>query len=331
MSGVKAAVALLGSDPDLADGLPAADRAVAERRLTAEVRELERGPLQPQELMGRSFDGLGLLVLDGLLTRDVVVGGTGAVELIGGGDVVSGRDAQEDGDLVPSTVVWTVDEPTHVAFLDGALMRETARWPAITAALAQRLALRADRLARALAICAHPRVDARALGMLWHLADRWGRVGPDGVIVPLRLTHETLARLIGAQRPTVSTAVKALADDGLLERRPDGGWLLRPHTPALVEVLYRRREEWEPARIRAVAPGSDPQPAGEESEGRPAAGEADAALEDHVTEETLRRLREAYGRQHELMSMLRERTAAVRERSTDIVKESRRRRAGRVD
>ena len=29
--------------------------------------------------------------------------------------------------------------------------------------------------------------------LLWYLAERWGRVTPDGVIVPLRLTHETLA------------------------------------------------------------------------------------------------------------------------------------------
>jgi DNA-binding GntR family transcriptional regulator len=62
--------------------------------------------------------------------------------------------------------------------------------------------------------------------LLWYLADRWGRVTPDGVIVPLRLTHETLARLVGAQRPSVTTAIRQLEEEGHLRRTPDRLWLL---------------------------------------------------------------------------------------------------------
>jgi hypothetical protein len=72
-----------------------------------------------------------------------------------------------------------------------------------------------------------PRVEQRVLGLFWHLAERWGKVRPEGVVVELALTHELIGQLIGAQRPTISLALGALADDGLLQRRnPHGGWLI---------------------------------------------------------------------------------------------------------
>jgi hypothetical protein len=35
-----------------------------------------------------------------------------------------------------------------------------------------------------------------------------------------------IGQLVGAQRPTVSLALRRLADDGSVTRTPDGGWLL---------------------------------------------------------------------------------------------------------
>ena len=67
---------------------------------------------------------------------------------------------------------------------------------------------------------------ARLLALLWHLADRWGKVGPDGTHVPLRLTHATLAQLVGAQRPSVTSALRGLEQRGLLRRLPEGGGFL---------------------------------------------------------------------------------------------------------
>jgi hypothetical protein len=61
---------------------------------------------------------------------------------------------------------------------------------------------------------------------MWHLAERWGRMTPAGVSVPLGLTHETIGRLVGARRPTVSLALKQLAASGTITRREDGAWLL---------------------------------------------------------------------------------------------------------
>lgn len=57
--------------------------------------------------------------------------------------------------------------------------------------------------------------------LLWHLADRWGRVRSDGVIVALDLTHSVLAELVAARRPTVTRSLSELADKGWW--RPGGG------------------------------------------------------------------------------------------------------------
>jgi hypothetical protein len=49
---------------------------------------------------------------------------------------------------------------------------------------------------------------------------------PDGVALPMTLSHRLLGQLVGARRPTVSTALGELAREGELERRDDGTWLL---------------------------------------------------------------------------------------------------------
>ena len=54
---------------------------------------------------------------------------------------------------------------------------------------------------------------------------------PGGVLVSLRLPHRTLAGMVGARRPSVTTALGQLIAREEIERRPDGGWLLRGDPP----------------------------------------------------------------------------------------------------
>jgi hypothetical protein len=76
------------------------------------------------------------------------------------------------------------------------------------------------------------------LVLLWVLAERWGRVSRDGVRVPVGLPHRMLATLVGARRPSVTTALAGLAREGLIERTAEG-WLLHGDPD---EVLARRLE-----------------------------------------------------------------------------------------
>jgi CRP/FNR family transcriptional regulator, cyclic AMP receptor protein len=59
--------------------------------------------------------------------------------------------------------------------------------------------------------------------------------------VPLRLPHRTLAGMIGARRPTVTTALGQLIARGDIARRRDGSWLL----------IRRPAEAGEPVAERA--------------------------------------------------------------------------------
>jgi CRP-like cAMP-binding protein len=56
-------------------------------------------------------------------------------------------------------------------------------------------------------------------------------MGPDGVSVPLPVTHDVLAQLVCAQRPTVTSALKRLSDQGRIRRLRDKTWLLAPDPP----------------------------------------------------------------------------------------------------
>jgi Mn-dependent DtxR family transcriptional regulator len=51
------------------------------------------------------------------------------------------------------------------------------------------------------------------------------------VTVPIPLTHVNIARLIGAQGPTVTTSLNKLLADGQLAHEGRGYWTLRGEPP----------------------------------------------------------------------------------------------------
>jgi DNA-binding transcriptional ArsR family regulator len=217
-------VVVLEVDPDLGDALGGTDRVEANAAAVAVAAHLDRGPWSPPQQAEPGH--MGFLVLDGVLTRTVDVSGRRSVELLAAGDVL--RPWVGLGDDAPAKVEieWTVMEPASLAILDGAFARRVARWPEIGCALMDRLVMRTRWLALDLAICHLRRVDDRLMLLFWQLARRWGRVTPDGVVIPLALQHQLLADLVGAQRPSVTTHLGVLRERGLVERRQDGTWLL---------------------------------------------------------------------------------------------------------
>ena len=234
------AIRLLEADPELGALLSPARRAEAERELVVRTHRLSVGPWDVTRLSGASADHVGLLVLDGVLARELVVADHVSAELLGPGDLVRPWQPSSRTGLLPVDAVWTVLSPLTVAVLDRRFAGELARWPEITAALFERLSERSLRLGTTQAISQLTRVDRRLKALLWHLAERWGRVSGDGVVVPLALTHRILGQLVGARRPTVSTALGELAERGELTRRVDGSWVLRGSPPD-ASALGRRR------------------------------------------------------------------------------------------
>lgn len=217
-------VRVLDEDPDLAARLTGERLEQARGRLVAGVARRSAGELVlPQAQAG----ALGLLVLDGVLVREVLMEDTVSAELLGAGDLLRLPPAEHATRLLRSNVRWTVLQPARIAVLGPRCAAAIGDYPEVNGALFDRVAERAERLAVTQAICQLNGVDRRVLSLLWHLAERWGRVAGDGIVMPLPLPHRIIATLVGARRPTVSTAIARLSEDGSVERRPDGGWLLR--------------------------------------------------------------------------------------------------------
>ena len=174
---------------------------------------------------------LGVLVLEGVIASDILLEDVVSTELLGPGDILRPWPLDASERLLSDQARWMVLADCRVALLDQRVAAALTRYPEIYAVLLERMDTRARRFATTQAIAQLNRVDRRLLAMLWHLAERWGRVTPDGVLIPLDISHRLLAQLVGARRPTVSTALGELAREGTVQRRADGAWLLHGDPP----------------------------------------------------------------------------------------------------
>ena len=224
-------VQLLEADPDLARGLDPRRVREVSQRLFVRAIDAPRGTWTPGRSLSQGSQPIGLLVLDGLLVREATVGDHPCAELLGPGDLLRAWEDNDAEVLLPRRLRWSALTHARVAVIDHALAVRAAQWPEIFAQLVERAARRAERLVLMQAIGHLTRVDDRLLALLWCLAERWGRVVPEGVLVNLRLPHRTLAGMVGARRPSVTTALGQLTARGALERRADGGWILHHQPP----------------------------------------------------------------------------------------------------
>src|SRR5215218_6045464 len=224
-------IALLDADPDLGRLLSAEQLEQARRRLIVRRHAVAPGPWAGERLREAGPEHVGLLVLEGLMTRELVLSDNVSAELLGAGDLVRPWQAAGPERLVPYDIRWTALERTVLAILDRRFAAALTHYPQVNG------------------------VDRRLLTLFWHLAERAGRVTPAGVAVHVDFPHRVLAQLVGARRPTVSSALSQLAQSGELTRMPDGTWLLKGApvgvpTEEAARIIRRRRH-------RVAAPAGD--------------------------------------------------------------------------
>src|SRR4051794_31793157 len=221
---------VLESDVELAEAVPPAHRRPARDASRARVLRVERGVWDARHDAEEVRGGHGLLVLSGVLIRRVGITDHVGAELLGPGDLL--RPLEHDGELatLPFAAHWRALEVLRLAALDRRWSLRMSRLPDVGIALSARAMLRSRPLAHTLVIASHPRLEERLNLLLWELADRYGTVHPDGVRLPLPLTHEVLAELAAARRPSVSAAISRLSNAGRLDRE-DGVWILRGDPP----------------------------------------------------------------------------------------------------
>jgi CRP/FNR family transcriptional regulator, cyclic AMP receptor protein len=220
---------VLRLDPDLLGDMaePRASRAV--HACQAEVLELPQGPWQV-DLDQLDPSGFGLLVLSGVLCRRVVQSECYGAELIGPGDLMRPWDQIRDWSSIPVDSSWQVLQPTRLAILDSDFARRASPYPEIASELMRRALVRSRYLTILVAIISQRRIETRLTMLFWHLADRFGRLRGKWVEIPVPLTHSTLAELVAARRPSVTTALSRLYERGVLLRAADG-WRLRGTIP----------------------------------------------------------------------------------------------------
>ena len=236
---------LLDADGELADEFDVRTRIAARQLATARVLDVAVGACDLSPWFEAAGQGLGLLVLDGLLALEIRVGGRTAAELVGPGDLLQPLGPAPDQMLVRTSSGWRALRPARLAVLDGDFADRVRPFPQIVRILARRACRRPLELDVLRAITSQPRLEVRLVLLLWHLADRWGRVEPTGVRLSLPLTHRLLGQLVAAERPSISHALKRLAQAGLVTGATDDLhlrdsleyqlWVLTEREPVLTE------------------------------------------------------------------------------------------------
>jgi hypothetical protein len=219
-------ISLLGAVSPFAAAIPPAEQSVARRILQVPRLELDAGPwaVPARDEWGKR--ATAMVLLRGVLVRELALGGRSAAELFGAGDVID--PWSRPSGALPFAIRWSALVPATIAVLDARFQVAAHRWPGLSAVLRAGRGARAERLAGRTALLQLPRVEQRVLALMWEWADRFGRVCPDGIVFSLPVTHELLGRLVAARRPTVSLALAGLAEAGSLRRREHGDWVLSP-------------------------------------------------------------------------------------------------------
>ncbi len=246
-------VRLLELDPELGLRVPPAEVERSRAELVARTISFEPGVWGvPTDAGDRG--GMGYIVLDGVLAREMLLVGSKCAEVLGEGDVIA-PSVHRDDSLVRYHTQWHVLEPLRLAVLDERFARALGSWPAVIAAVLERAERRTRRLAVHQAIQQLSPAETRLLMLFWHLAERWGRVTPNGIAIHLRLSHEMLGHLVGSRRASVTTALARVCESGQLERRGDGTWMLCGSPPGEHAPLHWQRGAHDPSRF-SRSPGN---------------------------------------------------------------------------
>jgi CRP-like cAMP-binding protein len=233
---------LLDLDRDLAKDLHDDDEDRAQGDLLVDVVRVRAGRWDPEQIaVNGGHGGFGLFVVDGFLVRAVTLAHRTAAELAGPGDIIRPWRRDEFSTAYPLSLHWRMLSPVTVAILGLDATNKLCGYPPVIAQLAERLVARSRRQACLQVIAQLAAVEHRILLVLWQLADEFGKVRTDGVLVPVPMTHEVLGMLVGARRPTVTGALGVLVERNLVVPVRGEGWLLLGAPPHDLDVVRGHR------------------------------------------------------------------------------------------
>jgi CRP/FNR family transcriptional regulator, cyclic AMP receptor protein len=211
---------ILDVDDELAEEFDVRGRIAVRQLATARVLQMGVGECDLASSFHSARRGPGLLIIDGLVACETCTGDRVAAELAGAGDLLQAPSLPTD-ELLERTCHWRALRPTRFALLDGDFVDRVRPFPQVVRALLSRAYRRSAELDVLRAITSQPRLEVRLVLLLWHLAARWGRVEPASVRLCLPLTHRFLGQMVGAERPSISHALKRLTQAGVVSGSAD--------------------------------------------------------------------------------------------------------------
>ena len=222
-------VSLIRVWPDIAAGLPPGERRVAEQALVAPLLRARDEDLAG--VFATQAEGVSdFAVVEGVVLKETILATRSALEVLGPGDVLARPLSAMRQAVARAESRYLALGDAAIAPLGTPFKRVAARWVQVADFLQAQLAEQAHRASMHLAMLHQSRAEDRILALFTDLAERFGRVTPEGIVIDLPLTHDLIGRLTASRRPTVSLALLALDDAGALSRRDDGSWKLALRT-----------------------------------------------------------------------------------------------------
>lgn len=217
-------VSLLSALPEMRAAVPDEERHLAQRALVVPAVSTQDQDLA--EVIASIPSAFDFLIVEGMVLKETSLGGRSALEVLGPGDVLG----------PPLTAIRQIESraisryvahgAVTLAALEAHFRQAARRWPGLADVLHDLLARQTHRASMHMSMLHLPRVQERVLALLTDLAERFGHVTAEGVVIDLGLSHELIGQLVASRRPTVTLALGQLESTGELTRLDGDGWRL---------------------------------------------------------------------------------------------------------
>lgn len=222
------AVSLADVWPDILTRIPAKDRELAERTLVLpliSVCDEDLGGV----ISTRTPQAFDFVIVDGVVLKQTTLAGRSALELLGPGDVLAPPLTAARQLESRAVSRYVAHGRVSLAAIEARFRQARSRWPGIADFLHDCLGRQTHRASMHVAMLHLPRVEDRLIALFADLAERFGHMTPDGILIELPLTHDIIGGLVASRRPTVTLALNQLAAHGTLTRLEGNRWkLARP-------------------------------------------------------------------------------------------------------
>ena len=216
---------LVATLPEILASVPAQDRPLVERTLIVPLvsaRDQDLADVISTQIPG-AFD---FVIVDGVVLKETTLTRRSALELLGRGDLLA--PPLTPARQLESRAVsrYLAHGPASLAAIEDRVRQAARRWPGIADFLHDCLARQTHHASMHLAMLHLPRAEDRLIALFSDLAERFGHIAADGILIDLPLTHEIIGGLVASRRPTVSLALQQLASEGVIARLEGDRWRL---------------------------------------------------------------------------------------------------------